>query len=238
MLGLHGPSLVNTFSFFKIRICSYFYYSICQPIQSLDGYLGVGASNLHWLCGSVYRVQWPAPEDTEACWWLQVLHWHGIHNWSRFLYFWGLRESGKISLWLTKVPVLEIPSYAWPSMTNRWPQIHCLTHQQHGELLHLLGYAIGFWPEETRSDRNHYVQINNDNVLATVVDNFPLNSDNNYSVPFDYCSIMFHHERVQAIYISVCSRYVWCHIDFQYVFVVRIYSKIPPFLRLSRIMAE
>lgn len=140
--------------------------------------------------------------------------------------------------WLTKVPVLEIPSYAWPSMTNRWPQIHCLTHQQHGELLHLLGYAIGFWPEETRSDRNHYVQINNDNVLATVVDNFPLNSDNNYSVPFDYCSIMFHHERVQAIYISVCSRYVWCHIDFQYVFVVRIYSKIPPFLRLSRIMAE
>ncbi|XP_069991306.1 protein SpAN [Penaeus vannamei] len=66
---------------------------------------------------------------------------------------------------------------------------------QHGELLHLLGYAIGFWPEETRSDRNHYVQINNDNVLATVVDNFPLNSDNNYSVPFDYCSIMFHHER-------------------------------------------
>ncbi|XP_037786394.1 zinc metalloproteinase nas-31-like [Penaeus monodon] len=66
---------------------------------------------------------------------------------------------------------------------------------QHGELLHLLGYAVGFWPEETRSDRNYYVQINDDNVLTPVVDNFPIISDNNYSVPFDYCSIMFHHER-------------------------------------------
>lgn len=62
----------------------------------------------------------------------------------------------------------------------------------------MLGYAIGFWPEETRSDRNSYVHINDDNVLTPVVDNFPINSDNNYSVPFDYCSIMFHHDRVQV----------------------------------------
>ncbi|XP_047472935.1 protein SpAN-like [Penaeus chinensis] len=66
---------------------------------------------------------------------------------------------------------------------------------EEGTLLHLIGYAIGFWPEETRSDRNSYIRINTDNVLPVVSDNFPLNNDNSYSVPYDYCSIMHSYER-------------------------------------------
>ncbi|XP_068208442.1 mucin-3A-like [Palaemon carinicauda] len=71
-----------------------------------------------------------------------------------------------------------------------------LCEEEFGELVVEIGHAIGMWHEEMRSDRDSYVNINEDNVLPEKVNNFVKESDNSYGVPYDYSSIMHNHERV------------------------------------------
>uniref|UniRef100_A0A2C9KBX8 Metalloendopeptidase n=1 Tax=Biomphalaria glabrata TaxID=6526 RepID=A0A2C9KBX8_BIOGL len=70
---------------------------------------------------------------------------------------------------------------------------------RHGIIVHELGHAIGFWHEHTRPDRDQYVEIFLDNVIANSKNNFnALNSSeiNSLGEPYDFESIM-HYGRLQ-----------------------------------------
>ncbi|KAF7658132.1 hypothetical protein LDENG_00017110, partial [Lucifuga dentata] len=55
---------------------------------------------------------------------------------------------------------------------------------------HELMHALGFIHEHTRSDRDHYVQINWDNIREDNFEDFELINSNNLNTPYDYTSIM------------------------------------------------
>ncbi|XP_064078320.1 protein SpAN-like [Macrobrachium nipponense] len=67
--------------------------------------------------------------------------------------------------------------------------------QSFGSLVHEIGHAIGFFHEQSRSDRNDYVKINTGNIQTAALSNFDLATDNNYSVPYDFNSDMHYDER-------------------------------------------
>lgn len=58
----------------------------------------------------------------------------------------------------------------------------------------MLGYALGLWSEDERSDRDAFVSVS-----SVAGRKFPLNSGDNYGVPYDYASVMHRHERVREI---------------------------------------
>ncbi|XP_068208246.1 protein SpAN-like [Palaemon carinicauda] len=64
-----------------------------------------------------------------------------------------------------------------------------------GSLVHEIGHAIGFFHEQSRSDRDDYVHINTDNIISSTINNFNKATDNNYSVPYDYNSDLHYNER-------------------------------------------
>uniref|UniRef100_A0A671SQ73 Metalloendopeptidase n=1 Tax=Sinocyclocheilus anshuiensis TaxID=1608454 RepID=A0A671SQ73_9TELE len=61
----------------------------------------------------------------------------------------------------------------------------CVYHGIH-ELLH----ALGFYHEQTRSDRDKYVMINWENISPDMAQNFQKQNTNNQNTPYDYGSIM------------------------------------------------
>uniref|UniRef100_A0A3P8W886 Metalloendopeptidase n=1 Tax=Cynoglossus semilaevis TaxID=244447 RepID=A0A3P8W886_CYNSE len=63
----------------------------------------------------------------------------------------------------------------------------CVTH---GIIQHELIHALGFWHEQSRTDRDLYVRIHLENVLDGYQRNFDLHETNNLNVPYDYSSIM------------------------------------------------
>lgn len=67
-----------------------------------------------------------------------------------------------------------------------------------GVIVHELGHAIGFWHEHTRPDRDNYVSILSENILAGHEHNFDKQSVTNVDSlgqPYDYGSIM-HYSRI------------------------------------------
>lgn len=61
---------------------------------------------------------------------------------------------------------------------------------QNGIIQHELIHTLGFWHEQSRSDRNIYVTINYQNIQAGLEGNFQQLETNNLNVPYDYSSVM------------------------------------------------
>ncbi|CAG5851654.1 unnamed protein product [Menidia menidia] len=59
-----------------------------------------------------------------------------------------------------------------------------------GVIQHELNHALGFQHEQTRSDRDSYVQINWNNIIQSSAYNFQKQNTNNLNTPYDYSSIM------------------------------------------------
>jgi len=59
-----------------------------------------------------------------------------------------------------------------------------------GTVAHEVGHAMGFHHEQSRSDRDDHVVIFMDNVQDGKEHNFNKEADNNYSVTYDYSSVM------------------------------------------------
>ncbi|XP_073717930.1 hatching enzyme 1.2-like [Misgurnus anguillicaudatus] len=60
----------------------------------------------------------------------------------------------------------------------------------HGIVEHELNHALGFYHEQTRSDRDQYVRINWANIFPDMAYNFQKQNTNNQNTPYDYSSIM------------------------------------------------
>ncbi|XP_016106215.1 high choriolytic enzyme 1-like [Sinocyclocheilus grahami] len=60
----------------------------------------------------------------------------------------------------------------------------------HGIVQHELNHALGFYHEQTRSDRDEYVKINWENMSPDMAYNFEKQNTNNQKTPYDYGSIM------------------------------------------------
>ena len=59
-----------------------------------------------------------------------------------------------------------------------------------GTVQHELNHALGFYHEQTRSDRDRYVRINWENISPTMQYNFNRENTNNLNTPYDYSSVM------------------------------------------------
>uniref|UniRef100_A0A8C2D499 Metalloendopeptidase n=1 Tax=Cyprinus carpio TaxID=7962 RepID=A0A8C2D499_CYPCA len=60
----------------------------------------------------------------------------------------------------------------------------------HGIAQHELNHALGFYHEQTRSDRDQYVRINWKNISPDMAYNFQKQNTNNQNTPYDYGSVM------------------------------------------------
>jgi hypothetical protein len=72
--------------------------------------------------------------------------------------------------------------------------------------VHEFGHAIGFHHEQTRPDRDQYVQILYDNIQQGVEYNFQRYSTsviNDHGVPYDYRSVM-HYGKYVSILRMLC----------------------------------
>jgi hypothetical protein len=57
-------------------------------------------------------------------------------------------------------------------------------------VLHELLHTLGVWHEQSRADRDNFIQINLDNVIASARNNFQIESNGTARSAYDYCSIM------------------------------------------------
>ncbi|XP_031413876.1 hatching enzyme 1.2-like [Clupea harengus] len=60
----------------------------------------------------------------------------------------------------------------------------------HGIIQHELNHALGFYHEQTRSDRDQYVKINWNYINPRMTHNFKKQRTNNLNTPYDYSSVM------------------------------------------------
>ncbi len=74
--------------------------------------------------------------------------------------------------------------------------VNIVSWTDHFVIVHELGHALGYWHEQSRSDRNTYVQINWGNIPADKEHNFDIQSggsSNEYG-PYDFDSVMHYGE--------------------------------------------
>ena len=72
-------------------------------------------------------------------------------------------------------------------------------------MLHELGHAMGFWHEQTRPDRDNYVNVLTRNIVLGYHDQFTKYTRgkvDSLGVSYDYDSIMHYHKLVS---IEVCT---------------------------------
>lgn len=67
-------------------------------------------------------------------------------------------------------------------------------------IVHELGHALGFWHEQSRTDRNNYIQVNTQNVQSGTLHNFNIVASSSHHGPYDFDSVM-HYDRCS---FSVC----------------------------------
>ncbi|XP_054483183.1 zinc metalloproteinase nas-33-like [Anoplopoma fimbria] len=81
--------------------------------------------------------------------------------------------------------------WSWVGRTGRSQQLSLDTGCIHnGIIQHELIHVLGFWHEQSRSDRDAFVRINYENVLEGQESNFRQLETNNLNVPYDYTSVM------------------------------------------------
>uniref|UniRef100_A0A665TWC6 Metalloendopeptidase n=1 Tax=Echeneis naucrates TaxID=173247 RepID=A0A665TWC6_ECHNA len=61
---------------------------------------------------------------------------------------------------------------------------------KNGIVQHELIHALGFWHEQSRSDRDDYVRIHPENIIEGQESNFIRRDTNNLNIPYDYSSVM------------------------------------------------
>lgn len=60
-----------------------------------------------------------------------------------------------------------------------------------GLITHELLHAIGHWHEQSRADRNQYIQVNSQNIQSGYSSNFDIHSSDGQMIgAYDYCSVM------------------------------------------------
>nr|XP_055072655.1 hatching enzyme 1.2-like [Misgurnus anguillicaudatus] len=69
----------------------------------------------------------------------------------------------------------------------------------HGLIEHELNHALGFYHEQSRSDRDQYIRINFENIAPDMAYNFVKKNTNNQNTPYDYSSIMHYRRTAFAI---------------------------------------
>ncbi|XP_062380293.1 hatching enzyme 1.2-like [Sardina pilchardus] len=69
----------------------------------------------------------------------------------------------------------------------------------HGIIQHELLHALGFYHEQTRSDRDQYVRINWENISSGMGHNFHKQNTNNLDSPYDYYSVMHYGSKTFSI---------------------------------------
>ena len=57
-------------------------------------------------------------------------------------------------------------------------------------MAHEVGHAMGFWHEQSRTDRDDHVAIKMDNIIEDNKHNFDKHDTNNFEVKYDYGSDM------------------------------------------------
>ena len=65
--------------------------------------------------------------------------------------------------------------------------------------VHEIGHVLGFWHEQSRPDRNQYVNIHEENIIPGYESNFDVETDvNSLGVTYDFNSIMHYSARAFA----------------------------------------
>ena len=103
---------------------------------------------------------------------------------------------GLETLTVTFIVDVTIMSFS-ATWSIRVSQLILLTQQDIVE--HEMGHAIGFWHEQSRTDRDNFVRIISANIQRNLEYNFEKRSEadnNNYNVPYDYGSIMHYSQFV------------------------------------------
>jgi len=76
----------------------------------------------------------------------------------------------------------------------------CINKNKLGRIQHEFIHALGFWHEQSRTDRNDYITVVEGNIIPRRLKNFkPHYDSNNQGFPYDYGSVMHYPKHAFAI---------------------------------------
>lgn len=103
---------------------------------------------------------------------------------------------------------------------------------QIGKVCHIIGHVLGFFHEQSRPDREDYVNIIYDNIQPYKILEFqyyPTSVINTYGLPYDYSSIMHFGQSVKFNFL------IWLNSKFYHYSIFKKEYSRDPFMRLVTI---